>query len=684
MATVDVYAQTLPPPQPIRSFAQPVPTGTLFLAAPVPPALAVAPAKLVVPAPAANTLEMRYAALSGRSDFGKKWLTQPLLPIEPGWFEIDLNTLHLPDGTYEYELLMNGVARPAVPDPYATSLEKFGHYRGWFSVWNGMVGQEIFDWTDEIPAGVTLPDNNKIVIYEMPLHWMATGEGPRQVGLGTFEKMVFEHLDDLHALGVNTIELLPIQDSPDTLNWGYGTRFFFAPDWDLGTPIDMQYFIKRCHQYGMRVILDVVMNHSRECPLETLAEDWFYLPKGSKAEGEERQDWGGRLFRYATPVEGGYRAREFMYQMAAFWIRAYHIDGFRIDEWKGINNWDFLQEFRDRARDEFKALFPERPFLVVGEDSWRRPEVTDDHAYNGHPLVDAIWNFDFRDEVRRLLNNEIRTEPGEPGRYDRIQKMISCRQVWDDGSRRYRDHGFTDLAKAVNYLTSHDVAGDNNQRLMNYYLGKILRYRGLMPVGAAEVDVIRGIVDDIASQPPPVQTSHAEALERIGSTFALMLTSLGIPMFLAGEEFGDVHDLNPEDVNGKQSDPVDFERRNYLGHHSLLERVGDLIRLRTQHPALQQNEIEFFYSHPTIDQNDGVRVFAYCRTGGQKLGSRDQVVVIANTGPNNFYGFNIDHWLWSPHNLVEHGRPPGATIPQTSGNVFTVSLAPFQVRVFST
>jgi 1,4-alpha-glucan branching enzyme len=80
-----------------------------------------------------------------------------------------------------------------------------------------------------------------MVIYELPMRWVDAGEDgqSRQVGLGTFEKALFERLWDaassIRALGVNCIELLPVQDSPDTLNWGYGTRFFFAPDYDMGS-----------------------------------------------------------------------------------------------------------------------------------------------------------------------------------------------------------------------------------------------------------------------------------------------------------------------------------------------------------------------------------------------------------------------------------------------------------------
>jgi 1,4-alpha-glucan branching enzyme len=263
--------------------------------------------------------------------------------------------------------------------------------------------------------------------------------------------------------------------------------------------------------------------------------------------------------------------------------------------------------------------------------------------------------------------------------------MITGHRVWDDMTRSYRNAGFSDMHKTVNYLTSHDVEAYNEQRLLNFHLTEILRWNGIQPgPGETDVQFIKRIVDSIASQPANIQAAHAQALERVGSSFALMLTSAGVPMFLAGEEFGDVHDLEHSDWRLKQSDPVDYERREYLGHKTLLNRVGQLITLRAQHPALQRNEVEFFCFHPTMDDNNGTRVFAYCRTGGQPLGSSGQVVVVANTGPDNFPIFNLP-WRWTnARQLGEVGTPLGAMNPQVTGNTLSLSLAPFQVRVFTT
>jgi hypothetical protein len=101
---------------------------------------------------------------------------------------------------------------------------------------------------------------------------------------------------------------------------------------------------------------------------------------------------------------------------------------------------------------------------------------------------------------------------------------------------------------------------------------------------------------------------------------------------------------------------------------------------------LHRNEIEFFYIHPDIDQNDGVRVFAYCRTANKPLGSREQIVVVVNAGPHNFPVFDLP-WQWQEVNKIrEHAVPARGTLPEyhTNENYARLSLAPFEVRVFST
>lgn len=643
-----------------------------------------------LPVNQAQSVEMRYALLSSRDCFDPlNWTSVSLKQSQSDsfCFSLDLKSLNLSDGSYEYEFVLDGKVNQPVTDPYAQEITRFGGYRAVFHIKNGARWFCPFSWFDELPQNASLPNNNEIVIYEMPLRWMNYPSGEtaslRQIGLGTFDRVIFERLDKLCSLGINTIELLPVQDSADTLNWGYGTRFFFSPDFDMGSAVDLKFFIKSCHQRGIRVILDVVMNHARECPLEELADDSYFL-KSRDEEPGRGEDYGARLFRYRRPdSDGRYRAREFHYQAAEYWIRDYHIDGFRLDEFRGIDHWEFIQTYTEKASAVFQDCFPDRPFIVIAEDSWRRPAIVKNQSSNpnGRKVVDAMWNFSFRDELRRLMQNNVHTQWGDPSRQQRVRAMISGNQLWDDMSKTFND-GFYDMAQNVNYITSHDVEAENEQRYFNYCFGHILRERHLSD---GNVDAVRYFVDHINSQSLEIQQAHRDALARIRSSYCLLMTSVGMPMLLAGEEFGDCHDLDHNDWRLKMSDPINWRRQQQPGHHSLWKDVKELIELRKSHGALQRNEVDFFYFHPGIDSSYGDRVFAYCRTGNKITGSSNQVITVVNAGPINYPEYRLP-WPWRDgHHIEECAIPENGAQPQFSTNdhQLVLSLAPFQVRVFS-
>jgi hypothetical protein len=171
-------------------------------------------------------------------------------------------------------------------------------------------------------------------------------------------------------------------------------------------------------------------------------------------------------------------------------------------------------------------------------------------------------------------------------------------------------------------------------------------------------------------------------LQQVFGAFAILTTSVGMPMWLAGEEFGDVHDTSYTDVNEKQQDPVQWNRAALRRNAELKANVAKLIQLRTSHPALQRNEVAFFYFHPQFDGNGGPYVFAYCRTAGQTLGNTGQVIVVANMGPQAFPNYDIPGWRWSGGALTEIGYPhtPPTYNPMTGA--FSLSLDAFEVRVF--
>src|SRR5262249_12294017 len=124
---------------------------------------------LAIPAPGAAAVTMRYAPLSQRDKFNPPaWARQALVQdaASPGWWNVDLDAMTLPDGVYEYELLVAGNGTP-IADPYADEITRFGGYRGVFRISGTMRVREQFRWDDEFDPANPLKQNNQIVIYEL-------------------------------------------------------------------------------------------------------------------------------------------------------------------------------------------------------------------------------------------------------------------------------------------------------------------------------------------------------------------------------------------------------------------------------------------------------------------------------------------------------------------------------------
>jgi len=93
----------------------------------------------------------------------------------------------------------------------------------------------------------------------------------------------------------------------------------------MGAPGDLKWLVKRCHQRGIRVLIDVVMNHARDCPLARPAWHRDLIRREEPGRGE---DYGGQMIRYREPVDGRHWARLLHQDVARHLIEEYHVDGF--------------------------------------------------------------------------------------------------------------------------------------------------------------------------------------------------------------------------------------------------------------------------------------------------------------------------------------------------------------------
>jgi len=188
-------------------------------------------------------------------------------------------------------------------------------------------GQTNYVWQN---TTYSIPEKEELVIYELLIRDF-TEEG-------TY-KAVREKLDYLQQLGVNTIEFMPFSEFEGNSSWGYNPCYYFAPDKAYGTKDDLKQLIDACHQRGLIVIQDIVLNHAYGTnPMVMMYWDqtnnrpaannpWF-----NTVSPNTSYSWG-----YDFDHESTY-TKQFVDSVTSYWLTEYKVDGFRFDFTKGFTN----------------------------------------------------------------------------------------------------------------------------------------------------------------------------------------------------------------------------------------------------------------------------------------------------------------------------------------------------------
>lgn len=185
--------------------------------------------------------------------------------------------------------------------------------------------KETFNW--QYSDNFTRPAVEKMFIYELHLR-------------DFIARHDFQTLKDtlayLSKLGINTIELMPINEFEGNESWGYNPSFYFAVDKYYGTKNAMKAFVDECHKLGIAVVIDMVLNHSfGQSPMVRL-----YFDKTNNRPSADNP-WFNQSDKH--PFGVGYdfnhesqATKDFTDSVIKFWIKEYKIDGYRFDLSKGF------------------------------------------------------------------------------------------------------------------------------------------------------------------------------------------------------------------------------------------------------------------------------------------------------------------------------------------------------------
>ncbi len=503
---------------------------------------------------------------------------------------------------YGFKVWQKGINENKDPhiaiDPYAKAIATFTDYMNpRLSIF---IAESNFDW-----EGDTWIKRNPLdyIIYEMHIRDMTAHKSSGAKHPGTYEGLI-EHgikggIDYVKSLGVNAIEILPAMEfgnmeipykkkfkgfyntwNPYERNhWGYMTACYFAPeayyteDWKyfqrktwMGTKANQisafKKMVKEFHREGIAVIMDVVYNHLSEYELGNLKQidKNYYFRLDEKGNFIARSYCGNDLATERPMV------RRLIVESVLYWMKEYHIDGFRFDLAKLID-WETIAAITEAAKKV-------NPDVLLIAEPWGGGY--DPAGFSKHNW--AAWNDQIRNGVKgQNPNDGLGFIFGKWFDNNSKSRMFSYLR----GTLRKDKYGiFSKPEHSVNYLESHD---DNT-------LGDFIR------IGLGKIKPNEKIKD--IDKNALVKGDELK-LNKLAALF--LFVSRGITMIAEGQEFARSKVIIPqENIDDKHVWEIDHNsynkdnETNYINYDyaeqnkDLLNYYKGLIALRKKHEAFRR------------------------------------------------------------------------------------------------
>ncbi len=598
-----------------------------------------------------------------------------------GVWEITLNE-NLTNKFYAYKVAHSNEANfselPLCVDPYAKAVTSFTDFN---NPRKSIVYNKNYNWDNDQWIQQNWKD---LIIYEMHIKDMTAHPSSEASEPGTYKGLIEDSkggINYIKNLGVNTVELLPAQEfgnveipynislnnKTNTWNayernhWGYMTAAFFAPssfysenwkemkrhEWMGRNGRQVNEFkdmVKAFHKKGIAVMMDVVYNHLSEYEVGNLKEidKEYYFRLHDNGEFITESYCGNDLKTEAPMM------RRLIIDSIIYWMKEYHIDGFRFDLGKLID-WETLEEIIREARkinpnvvfvaEPWGGGYDPKGFSLREWGSWNdqiRNGIKGENPNNGLGWIFGNW----------YGNNSI----------DRLKSYIN------GTTTNYKYGLFQKAEHSVNYLASHD----------GYTLGDFIRL-GTKSVGAN--DKIFNVDANAKLTPEELKLNKLAAL--------FLFTSQGITMIHSGQEFARSKviptDNNIEDKEKGQLDHNSYNKDNsvnYINYNhaemnaNLLNYYKGLIELRKTNKEFRRansEQIKFldgFQNEFTI----GFSVKMY----------DDEFIVIMNADQNLMEKFTLPDGEWEV--LVNRENAGNSVLTTVSGDLDIPEVSGFVLR----
>ena len=326
---------------------------------------------------------------------------------EYGIWTLTTNKAKLGD-IYKFKIVSKNNKVVLKSDPYATKAELRPET-------GSIIYQSNYKWKDSKFEKHHPPKFNcPINIYEVHFgSWKRNKDGE----FLTYKEMAEELIPYVKDMGYTHIELMPVQEHVLDMSWGYQTTNYYAPTSRFGEPDDFKYFVDKCHQSGISIILDWVPSHFCKDESFLIDFDGSALYEYGDSRIGEHKEWGTRVFNFARA-----EVKSFLISNACYWLKEYHIDGLRVDAVSSMIYLDFGRkngewipnkdggninlEAIKFMQDLSTAVHNEVPnALLIAEESTSFPKITYDVSIGGLGF-DYKWNMGWMNDILEYVQKE--------------------------------------------------------------------------------------------------------------------------------------------------------------------------------------------------------------------------------------------------------------------------------------
>lgn len=296
----------------------------------------------------------------------------PMTPYSDGWWRITVAAA--PDARYGFALGEDPQVRP---DPRSARQPDGVHAAS--QLWDPATVQ----WTDDDWPGRSV---GGAVIYEVHVGTFTPA--------GTFGAAV-DKLDYLVDLGVDFVELMPVNAFSGSHGWGYDGVLWYAVHEPYGGPDGLVAFVDACHARGLGVLIDAVFNH--------LGPSGNYLPRFGPYLSSATNPWGeGINIADADSDE----VRRYILDCALRWMRDFHADGLRLDAVHALVDTTAIHILEELAYETDRlATQLGRPLSLVAESDLNDPRLITARTHGGYGLT-AQWDDDVHHTIHAAVSGE--------------------------------------------------------------------------------------------------------------------------------------------------------------------------------------------------------------------------------------------------------------------------------------